>query len=325
MLQRWLFVGALLALLLSACGGRAASKAPSTTPLVIYHAGSLTVPVHALADAFSRQHPEVRFETQAGGSRTMARKISELGQQADILMVADYTVIDHLLKPRYAAWNVRFATNAMVIAYTDRSSYADEINADNWYRILLRDGVVYGHSDPNADPCGYRTLMVWQLAEIYYHQPGLAQQLGDHCPPSQVRPKAVELLALLESGDMDYAFEYLSVAVQHHLRYVSLPPQINLSDPAQAAFYAQAQVQVSGTQPGTFITKRGAPIVYGATIPKNAAHPQLAAQFLAFVLGPEGQAILEKLGQPPLRPPQADQPALLPERLRPLVVPSSQP
>jgi len=310
-----------LAVVLTACG-----TAPATPPedgltgtLTIYHAGSLTVPVKELTAAFRQKHPGVRFATESGGSRTVARKVSELGQLADVVMVADYTVIDNLLKPQFATWNIRFARNAMVIAYTDRSKFADEITSDNWYEVLLRDGVVYGHSDPNADPCGYRTLMVWQLAEAYYQVPGLAQRLGDHCPAANVRPKAVELLALLQSGDMDYAFEYLSVAVQHHLHYVTLPPEINLSDPAHAAFYAQAKVELNGAQPGETVVKTGAPILYGLTIPTNAPHPRLAAAFVAFVLGPEGQAILEKLGQPPLKPPLADSPDRLPPQIQPLV------
>ncbi len=315
-----------MALLLAACGGQAPPPATSSSPgedlsgtLIIFHAGSLTVPVQQLTEAFQQKHPGVTFQTESGGSRTVARKVSELGREADIVMSADYTVIDNLLKPDFADWNIRFARNVMVIAYTDKARYADEINADNWYQILLRDDVVYGHSDPNADPCGYRTLMVWQLAEKHYGVPGLYQQLTDHCPAANVRPKAVELLALLESGDMDYAFEYLSVAVQHHLRYVLLPDEINLGNPDLADFYAQARVEVSGSEPGQTVTKVGAPIVYGLTIPKNAPHPDLAVAFLEFMLGPEGQAILDALGQPPLNPAVADAPERLPAPLQPLV------
>jgi len=310
----------LMVSLLAGCsipGG--ADKTSGDNTIIIFHAGSLTVPIKELTAAFQEKHPEVKFETEASGSRSAARKISELGREADVMMAADYTVIDTLLIPEFADWNIQFARNAMVIVYTDKSQYADEINADNWYDILLREGVVYGHSDPNADPCGYRTLMVWQLAEKHYQKPGLAQQLEDSCPPENVRPKAVELLSLLESGDMDYAFEYLSVAVQHDLKYLTLPDEINLSEVAYADFYKQAEVAISGSEPGTTVTKHGAPIVYGLTIPKNAPHPALAEAFTAFVLGPEGQAILDAAGQPPIAPPVADDKSKLPESLQPLV------
>jgi len=270
--------------------------------LIVFHAGSLTVPVKELTEAFRAQHPGVTFHTEAAGSRTTARKISELGRQADLVMLADYTVIDELLIPHFADWNIQFARNTMVIAYTDRSKYANEINADNWHEILLREGVVYGHSDPNADPCGYRTLMVWQLAEKYYNVPGLYRKLDEHCPPENVRPKSVELIALLQSGDMDYAFEYRSVAVQHGLEFVELPDEINLCCIEHADFYRQARVEVSGKEPGTTITKVGKPIVYGVTIPKNAPSPELAVEFIKFLLSPEGQKIMEGQGQPPIVP-----------------------
>ncbi len=270
--------------------------------LIIFHAGSLTVPMKALTEAFQVRYPDVIFETEASGSNAAARKISELGRQADLMMSADYTVIDKLLIPDFADWNIQFARNAMVIAYTDRSLYADEISADNWYEILTREGVIYGHSNPDADPCGYRTLLVWQLAEKHYGVPGLYARLDEHCPPENVRPKSVELIALLQSGDMDYAWEYRSVAVQHGLKFVELPAEINLSMAEHADFYKQAAVDIAGKEPGISMTMVGKPIVYGVTIPKNAPSPDLAVEFVKFLIGPEGQAIMEAQGQPPIVP-----------------------
>jgi ABC-type molybdate transport system substrate-binding protein len=163
--------------------------------LVIFHAGSLTVPVDDLTKAFQEQHPDVTFETEAAGSHTGARKVGELGRQADLMMSADYTVIDNLLIPDFSDWNVRFARNTMVVAYADDAKFAEEINSENWYDVVPREAVVYGHSEPEADPCGYRTLMVWQLAEKYYDQPGLYEELNESCPPENTRPKSVELIA----------------------------------------------------------------------------------------------------------------------------------
>ncbi|MBU0512790.1 MAG: tungstate ABC transporter substrate-binding protein WtpA [Chloroflexi bacterium] len=287
--------------------------------LIIFHAGSLTVPIDELTTAFQAKHPNVTFETEAAGSLSTARKISELGRQADLVMSADYTVIDTLLIPDFADWNIRFARNTMVIAYTDQSKYAGEINSDNWYEVLTRGGVIYGHSEPDADPCGYRTLMVWQLAELYYKEPGLYERLDENCPEENVRPKEVELIALLQSGDMDYAFEYRSVAVQHGLEFIELPDEINLSMVANADFYTQAEVELSGSEPGETITQTGKPIVYGVTIPKDAPSPELALEFVKFLLGSEGQAIMEQQGQPPIVPPMTDYKAALPEALQALV------
>ena len=270
--------------------------------LIVFHAGSLTVPMLKLARGFEAAHPGVAVNAEASGSTAAARKISDLHREADVMMSADYRVINQLLIPDYAAWNVQFARNTMVIAYTNRSKYANEITPKNWFQVLLRSGVVFGHSDPNLDPCGYRTLMVWQLAEEYYKLPGLANELIDACPLGNIRPKAEGLLALLQSGDMDYAFEYRSVAVQHNLLFIELPDEINLGSTKLADLYAHAVVKIAGKKPGETMTVTGAPIVYGVTIPTSAPHPELAIEFVRFLLGPQGQEILNEAGQPPIVP-----------------------
>lgn len=290
--------------------------------VIIFHAGSLTVPVAKLTEAFQAEHPHVTFQTEAAGSRTTARKVSELDRQADLVISADYTVIDNLLIPDHADWNIRFARNTMGIAYTDRSYFAKEIDDENWYDVLMRDSVIYGHSDPNADPCGYRTLLVWQLAEMHYDEPGLYDRLDEGCPPENIRPKETDLLALLQSGDMDYVFIYRSVAVQHGLNFIELPDEINLSKEEHADFYAQAATEVSGSEPGETITQKGQPILYGVTMPHNAPNPDLALAFVEFILAPQGQAIMEEQGQPPITPPISDDVGKLPDRLGDTVEPS---
>ncbi|HAF70495.1 MAG: Extracellular solute-binding protein family 1 [Acetothermia bacterium 64_32] len=290
--------------------------------LVVFHAGSLSLPLARLGEAFCALHPEVHLSLEPSGSLVAARKVSELGREADLVISADWQVIEELLVPEHAAFLIRFARNEMVIAYTDRSLYSDEITPDNWYEVLLRDGVIFGHSDPDLDPCGYRTLLLWQLSELYYGVPGLYEELSARCPPGNTRPKAVELIALLESGDMDYAFEYRSVAAQHGLAFVELPPEINLGHPDQADFYAQAKVEIAGKAPGEAMEIRGTPIVYGLTIPYCAPHPELALEFVEFLLGPEGRRILEGCGQPPLVPPVASPGwEALPPPLKGLAVP----
>jgi len=291
----------------------AQTPAPDNTPeelkgtLVIYHAGSLAIPFKALEDEFELLHPEVDVQLTSGGSRKIARQVSELGDKVDILASADYTVIDTLMIPDHAKWNAWFAKNSMVIMYTQNSKFADEINSENWYEILLKDGVNYGHSEPNADPCGYRTVLTWQLAEKHYENPGLFQKLTDACPEKNIRPKSVELIAMLETGALDYAFEYESVARQHQqqndiFKYIELPGKINLSEVEYTDFYKEnSSIELSGSEPGTTVTKVGEPIVYGITMPVNGENPELAKEFLKFFFDREqGLKILEDNGQPVL-------------------------
>jgi molybdate/tungstate transport system substrate-binding protein len=298
-----------------------AAQAEPSGKLIIFHAGSLSVPFAAIEKQFEAKYPKVDVLREAGGSTKMARLISEVGKPADIMASADYVVIDKNLIPKFSSWNVRFASNQMVLCYTDKSKFANEINGDNWADILLRDGVVWGHSDPNLDPCGYRSLMVLQLAEKFYGKAGLYEQLLANRPEKNVRPKSVELISLLQSGHMDYAWEYLSVAVQHNLKYVTLDKHLNLGDFDMNDYYASAKVKVTGKKPGTFIERVGKSITYGITRIDKAPNPEAADAFLAFLFDPEGGLkILKDMGQPPFVPVRTNAAGMakLPELLKSL-------
>ncbi|GAB6145530.1 tungstate ABC transporter substrate-binding protein WtpA [Desulfocicer niacini] len=278
-------------------------QAAPTGKLIMFHAGSLSVPFAAMEKAFEAKFPGVDLLREAGGSTKMARLISEVGKPADIMASADYKVIDGNLIPDFADWNIRFATNQLVLCYTDQSKHSDTITADNWYEILKKEGVIWGHSDPNLDPCGYRSIMVLQLAEKFYNIPGLYEQLLSNRPMKNVRPKSVELVNLLKTGNMDYAWEYLSVAVQHGLKYVKLDDHINLGNYKYDAFYKQAEVKVTGKKPGTWKILNGKSCTYGITMIKNSSNPEAAEAFLHYLLSPEGGLkILEDMGQPPFIP-----------------------
>ncbi|MEA2040228.1 MAG: tungstate ABC transporter substrate-binding protein WtpA [Thermodesulfobacteriota bacterium] len=291
--------------------------------VIIFNAGSLTIPFAKMEKVFEARYPGVDILRESAGSRKCARKISDLKKPCDIMASADFTVIDTMLIPEYANWNIRFATNRLVLCYTDNSRYAKEINENNWYEILQKKGVVWGHSDPNADPCGYRSLMVLQLAEKYYKKPGLYQKLINNRPKENIRPKSVQLVALLQTGNMDYAWEYRSVAVQHGLKFVELPDQINLGNYKFDNFYKQAVVELTGKKPGTTIKKKGKSCTYGVTLIKDAPNREAAIAFLEYMLNPEGGLkILKEMGQPPFIPcrvPTAEMMAILPAGLQKLV------
>lgn len=284
--------------------------------LVIFHAGSLAVPFRDVSAAFNRKYPGVVVKAEAAGSRDSARKISDLGRPCDVLGSADYEVIADLLMPMFADFNISFATNELAIAYTDKSRLADRINSKNWYDVLLRDDVSFGRADPNRDPCGYRTMMLFHLAEKHYKKPGLAKRLAQKHGTRFIRPKETDLLALLESGEIDYLFIYRSVIKQHGLKLLRLPDRINLSSPKHAGFYKQAQVSVTGTKPGEMTVLRGAPIIYSVTIPKNSPNRKMAEAWVALLLSSEGRRIMEKNGQKALAPAIADDYDKLPASLR---------
>ena len=270
--------------------------------LIIFHAGSLAVPMKELAAAFKKLHPEVNFLMESAGSVDCARKITDLQKPCDIMASSDYSVIDKMLIPKYCDWNIRFVSNEMSLVYTPKAKYASKLTKANWYEILLRKDVAFGRADPNADPCGYRSMMTMQLAEKYYKKPGLTNSLSTK-DQNFIRPKEVDLIPLLETNSVDYIFLYKSVAIQHELKYLELPGEINLRDPQFTDTYATAVVPINGKEPGQKVNVKGEPMIYGITLLRDAPHKEVAMAFMEFVLSKEqGMKIMEKNGQPSVIP-----------------------
>jgi len=290
--------------------------------LKVFCAGSLYIPLKKLAEEFRKRYG-VDVHIEPSGSVMVVRKVTDLGKRCDVLAVADYRLLPMYVYPNYSDWYVAFARNEIVIAFTDKSRYADvvEKHPEKIFEILAKPEVRFGFSDPNQDPCGYRAVGVVALASLYYRNSSIFEKLvldnvpgvrienesgvlHIYVPPSftprgnlVVRPKSVDLIHLLEAGELDYAFEYKSVAIQHGLKFVELPKQINLADPKYDDLYSKVVVHIlSGTDRERAVAMES--IVYGVTVPKNAPNPDLAIEFVKLLLSDVGRKIFEECGQP---------------------------
>ncbi len=282
--------------------------------IIIFHAGSLSVPFKALADEFEKRNPGIEILMEPAGSLVCARKITELKKPCDIIASSDYFVINELLIPEYATWGIRFATNEIVIAFQEKAKYSEEIDSTNWMDILLRKDVSFGRSDPDSDPCGYRTAMMLLLAGKHYGRPSLAEDLLSK-DLEYIRPKEVDLVGLIEANAVDYMFQYKSVAVQHDLKFIELPDEINLGDPGKNNIYNSVSYDVSGSTPGSKMTVMGEYINYSLSVLSNSENKDEAIDFVSFLLSKEGMEIFRRSGQDPIIPFSSDQPDLIPERL----------
>ncbi len=308
---------------MQSCGDGERVEESSGGTLIVFHAGSLSVPFRRISRMFMEENPGVTVRLESAGSRSCARKISDLGRECDVMASAAYTVIDALLIPDHASWNIKFASNEMAIVHTEDSKRHGEIDAWNWYEVLLDPGVAFGRSDPDADPCGYRAVLTMKLAGEYYGESGLAARLLEK-DRRFIRPKETDLLALLETGTIDYIFLYRSVAQQHGLEFLILPDEVNLKNPGFTDLYGTVSVEISGKKPGERIVKRGAPMVYGITIPSNSPSPELAQHFIDFILDPDkGMKVMEEAGQPSVVPSSSDTYEAIPAALKKFAKPAA--
>jgi len=289
--------------------------------LKVFCAGSLKIPLDQLASIYEEKY-DVKVEIEASGSVEAARKVIDLGKPCDVLAVADYRLFEQYMYPEHTEWYAAFASNEVVLAFTSNSKYADYIikNPDKWYEVLAKKDVKFGFSDPNKDPCGYRAVGVIALASIYYNNESILKDLilsktnieasvsaskidvyvpaslEKHARDLEIRSKSVDLIALLEAGSLDYAFEYKSVAKQHNLLYIELPEKINLKNPGYDDFYSKVTVHILvGSEREASMTMKS--IVYGVTIPKCAKYLKEAIEFVKLLLSEVGRDVFSRNGQ----------------------------
>jgi molybdate/tungstate transport system substrate-binding protein len=253
---------AAVALVVLGCGSRggADGRAADKDTVVVFIAASLNNAFRAEFDSFAARTGTVAL-TESGASVEHARKITDLGRVPDLIILADEEIFPKLLTPKHLTWWATFARNRMVVAFTDRSRLHDSITANNWYDIVTRRGVEVGRSDPRVAPVGYHALEVFKLAERRYGKPGLEQRLLAAAPPKNMRGNAADLAALLAAGELDYIYDYESVARANGFRFVQLPDDV-----------------------------QGAPVRYALSIPLQAPHPRAALAVMNDLLSDSARA-----------------------------------
>ena len=83
-------------------------------------------------------------------------------------------------------------------------------------------------------------------------------------------------------------------------------------------------IDISGKKPGEKIVKRGAPMVYGITIPANSPSPKLARKFVDFILDADrGMKVMEEAGQPSMVPSPSETYEAIPAALKKYAKPAA--
>ncbi len=286
-----------------------------------YHAGSLNAVVgQEIGPAFTAA-TGIPLASRGGASVDLANAIRAGEIQADVFMSADAEVNDEVLmgpaNGDLVRWYTIMCRQRMVLAYSPASRFAADFEAaalgrKRWYEVLQAPGLTLKRSDPRNDPGGYRAVFALALAEAHYGVPGLKDAVlgGDE---NEAQLTAGSYAAMMR-GEVDAWLAYVSNAVAVGVPYLELPPEVDQSAPALAAFYAQASYTNPRGQ-----TFRGTPLVYGVTIPTTAPNPAGAAAFVEYLLTEPGQSALARRGFLPADVLLAGDEAAVPASVRRLV------
>lgn len=317
-----------LSLAVSLSAQTPACVVPTDQKLTIYHAGSLSAAFKPLFAAFTCR-TGIQIADVFGPSVGLARQCVASAKPCDLYASADYADIDLFLKPKgYADFTIVFAKGRMVLAYSasdvaaKKLAIADpnsgpfsppnsipEASAD-WYEILTSPGVAIGGALPFMDPGAYRTYFIFQLAQGYYKQPLLYDKLMSHVVvPGPNVTHSVSHLGTLYDFQLTYEHNARATAPKNpDYRYVELPAEINLSDPARDAYYAKnAVVVLPGLEShGSVETVpvHAASVAWGITLLRDAPDRDNGIKFLQMLLGPAGTAALNENGPAPISPAQ---------------------
>jgi len=290
--------------LLIGAGILVTSAAQAADVIRVAFAGSMGMVMDRfIGPAFAKAN-NVEFQGIGQGAYSLARQLEGRLLQADVFVPITPGPINILRQASMIGPAVPVASTQMVVAYSPKSRFVPDLEAaargqKKWYEVLQTSGVRFGRTDPATDPQGQNIVFTMLLAENFYKQPGLADRiLGGYQNPQQIFTEP-SLLSRLEAGQIGASSGYLSATRSHHLPYIELPDEINLSNPAmEAAWYRNLQFSI--TLPGGKVaTLNTQPLVFYASVLKDSKQPALAEKFVQFLQGPEGQKLLEDNGYSP--------------------------
>jgi molybdate/tungstate transport system substrate-binding protein len=268
------------------------------------YAGSLVKTFESTIGPLFQKDTGYIYVGEGKGSVQLANMIIDKQRDPDVFVSAGTIPVMRLMNqnPPLAHWLVKFASAEMVIAYTPNSPFFSDLERARqgeipWYEILSEEeGLKFRRTDPDLDPKGYYMIMVAQLANIYYNDSTIKDRiLSEDRNPAQLLPEE-SLLTTLEQGQIDASATYKHEAVARGLPYITLPGEINLSDPKFSNFYNQASYALGNGQ-----VVRGDAIDFSLTIPETNKNTDGSIAFVKFLLSEKGMGLLEKYGLNPIK------------------------
>ena len=273
---------------------RATPAQTTALPLQVAYAGSMGSLMDGGIKPAVAKTLNIDLQGRAQGSTALANLIVAGSIRPDVFISVTPGPMRTVLKARKAQNAVPIARTEMVIAYSPKSRYAsllakaNDTGATPWWQILEMRDFRFGRTDPNTDPQGLNIIFTMQLAESYYHQPGLANKiLGPLINPQQIFQEP-QVMARLQAGQLDASSAYKTQPAVLGLPFIELPRELNLGDASQENEYKKATVHLNGK------TLQPSPLVFYAAVLNDAPQPELANRFLRWLESPEAKTILSR-------------------------------
>ncbi len=265
---RFLALTAAAFVLAIAAGGCAAAASQDATPadtLTVFAAASLAEPFRAVADAFEADNPGVKVTFNFAGSQALRTQL-EHGARADVFASADWEQMAAISKanllgnaPEY------FATNRMAVVAPVGS------NAVQGLGDLARPGVSIAIASAEVPAGAYARATLNLMAESADFPDNFAESVLANVVTHETNVRAVAQKVALGEVDAGMVYETDATTAQrdNSLRVIEIPLQFN-----PAAEYPIAALGES-------------------------VNPQAGLDFIEFVQGDDGQAILRDYGFAP--------------------------
>jgi molybdate/tungstate transport system substrate-binding protein len=241
--------------------------------------------VEKFKDGFQKQNPDVTVILQKGAGPAQVQQLYSGNETADILIVSDDRLARLSIQTVYQSAPTDFMFDEIAIIAGKNAKYFDELTMRYWNTYLLRPDVKVGIPDANQSYAAARVPLVWKLAETWVHQMSLYESLTAKLKSAEPQSS---IISALQSGTLDYAFDYATQGKQNGLRVFKLLKYYSLGDPSLANFYKSAVIETDQKK-----LIYGEPIIYSIGSIKKSKNLDTAQAFVDYVAGEKGRAILQ--------------------------------
>ena len=272
------------------------STVSSPSPLILYSADSFVIEASVLENAFTSSTGVMMAPPKSGGSLLLASEIAQGNPVSVFISLSHGAVTAAHLGNQSSGWAIAFASDQMTLAYSNATLQNSAANAtvtactsalaanttvgwNNCFTMLTSGSVKVGTGNPNADPSGYRGWIVLEAAgQAYANNSSFYEDRLISNNGNVTASSAADLIAPLQTGQIQFLWIYKSSAIAHKLNYLQLSGQVNLGDSKFSKFYSQFSYQLANG------VETGGVIRLWITVPADSTDTTDSLQFVAFVV-----------------------------------------